>query len=83
MPTSWAWHHWRGSLEYDSNKKTFNIDVPELSWVLEAPNRVPWGIIALKNASTYEMAHNNNKILTMKAALLSLPPSFCTSGKKC
>ena len=52
-----AWHHWRGALEYDSNKKTFNIDVPEFSWVLEAPNRVPWGIVALKNASTYEMAH--------------------------
>ena len=52
-----AWHHWRCALEYDSNKKTFSIDVPAFSWFLDAPNRVPWGVIALKNASTYEMAH--------------------------
>lgn len=52
-----AWHHWRCALEYDSNKKTFSIDVPKFSWPLNAPNRVPWGVIALKNASTYEMAH--------------------------
>jgi hypothetical protein len=52
-----AWHHWRCAVEYDSNKKTFSIDVPSFSWFLDAPNRVPWGVIALKNASTYEMAH--------------------------
>ncbi|MBO5596519.1 MAG: hypothetical protein J5917_07090 [Bacteroidales bacterium] len=52
-----AWHHWRCAAEYDSNKKTFKIDIPEVQWTLKAPSRVPWGVIALKNTSTYEMSH--------------------------
>ena len=52
-----SWYHWRAAREFDSNKKTYKTDFPEVSWSLAAPNRVPWGIIQLKNASTYEMAH--------------------------
>ena len=54
-----SWYHWRGLNPSDSNKRTYSISVPQLSWDLSAPNRVPWGVIALKNASTYEMARVN------------------------
>ena len=52
-----SWFHWRGTRQFDSNKKTYSIDIPQFSWTLGAPNRVPWGVVALKNSSTYEMAH--------------------------
>ena len=54
-----SWYHWRGLNPSDSNKRTYPISIPQVSWTLGAPNRVPWGVIALKNASTYEMAHVN------------------------
>jgi len=63
-----TWYHWRCAIEYNENKRTYKTDFPEVSWKLDAPNRVPWGIIALKNSSTYEMAHvtvydsNNRKV---------------------
>ena len=52
-----SWYHWRGSAEFDGNKKDYDIDLPEISWVLKTPDRTPWGFIRLRNASTYEMAH--------------------------
>lgn len=52
-----TWYHWRAAAEFDGNKRTYKTTFPEISWPLVAPNRVPWGIVALKNASTYEMAH--------------------------
>lgn len=63
-----SWYHWRLAQEYDSNKKTYTKHMPKASWKLAAPNRVSWGVIALKNASTYEMAHvtvydKNNKVV--------------------
>jgi len=63
-----TWYHWRAAKQYDDNKRTYKTDFPEVSWAVDAPNRVPWGIIALKNSSTYEMAHvtvydsNNKKV---------------------
>lgn len=52
-----AWHHWRATAEFDSNKKDFDINLPEISWDLKAPDRTPWGFIRLRNASGSEMAH--------------------------
>ncbi|MBQ9659851.1 MAG: hypothetical protein IJV37_01115 [Bacteroidales bacterium] len=52
-----TWYHWRGSAEFDSNKKDYDIELPEFSWELKAPDRTPWGFINLRNASNYEMAH--------------------------
>ena len=63
-----SWYHWRLAAEFNSNKKTYRKDFPKLSWDIAAPNRVPWGVIAIKNATTYEMAHvtiydsNNKKV---------------------
>ena len=52
-----SWYHWRGSAEFDGNKKDYDIDLPEISWNLKSPDRTPWGFIRLRNASNYEMAH--------------------------
>ena len=52
-----TWYHWRGSVEYDSNKATHTVNVPEKAWTLSNPNRTPWGFIRLRNASSNEMAH--------------------------
>ena len=63
-----SWYHWRAASEYDSNKKTYKKDLPAVEWTVGAPSRVAWGIIALKNASNYEMSHvtvydQNNKVV--------------------
>jgi hypothetical protein len=63
-----SWYHWRAASEYDSNKKTYKKDLPAVEWTVGAPSRVSWGIIALKNASNYEMSHvmvydQNNKVV--------------------
>lgn len=52
-----SWYHWRASVSYDSNKKTYGISVPSQYWILEHPNRIPWGFIKLRNASSEEMAN--------------------------
>ena len=52
-----SWYHWRGSVEYDSNRKDYDIDFSEFSWEIKAPNRIPWGFINLRNASSNEMSH--------------------------
>ena len=52
-----TWYHWRGSVEYDSNKATHTVNVPEKAWTLSNPDRTPWGFIRLRNASSNEMAH--------------------------
>ena len=52
-----SWYHWRGAVEYDSNRKNHGVKVPELAWTLERPDRTPWGFIRLRNATSNEMAH--------------------------
>ena len=54
-----SWYHWRGAAEYDSNRKDYDdvkFDTGD-GYLLPQLDRTPWGIIALKNASSYEMAH--------------------------
>ena len=52
-----TWYHWRGSHEFDSNLANHEVNVPEYSWVLDRPDRTPWGFVRLRNASSNEMAH--------------------------
>lgn len=52
-----TWYHWRGALEYDSNRKEHSVSIPDHTWALERPNRTPWGFIRLRNAANNEMAH--------------------------
>lgn len=52
-----TWYHWRGSVEYDSNRKDHSVTVPAQEWTLERPERAPWGFIRLRNATDNEMAH--------------------------
>ena len=52
-----TWYHWRGSLEYDSNRKDHLVRVPDFEWTLQNPDRTPWGFIRLRNAASHEMAH--------------------------
>ncbi|MBO7547299.1 MAG: hypothetical protein J6Y27_03810 [Bacteroidales bacterium] len=52
-----SWYHWRGAVEYDSNRKWHNVPIPELQWLLDRPDRTPWGFIRLRNATSNEMAH--------------------------
>ena len=52
-----SWYHWRWSVEYDSNKQDYDVDLPQISFDLKAPDRTPWGFIRLRNASSSEMAH--------------------------
>ena len=54
-----SWYHWRGSAEFDSNRKDYydaKFNTGD-GFLLLQPNRVPWGVIALKNAMSTEMAH--------------------------
>ncbi|MBQ6965024.1 MAG: hypothetical protein IJP82_04970 [Bacteroidaceae bacterium] len=64
-PVYASWYHWRGAVEYNSNKKTYNGYNPGNSvlnaaldgWfthteTLPAPDRTPWGVVALKNAAS-------------------------------
>ena len=52
-----TWYHWRGSVEYDSNRKDHKVNIPSKSWTLERPDRTPWGFVRLRNAASNEMAH--------------------------
>lgn len=52
-----SWRHWRGTATFDSNKKDYDVIVPERSWEIGHPDRTPWGYIKLRNASDKEMAH--------------------------
>lgn len=52
-----TWRHWRGTLYFNSNKKEYDVIVPEQSWELGYPDRTPWGFIKLRNATDKEMAH--------------------------
>lgn len=57
-PVFASWYHWRGAVEYDGNKRTYNGYIgAEDGWfthneALPAPDRTPWGIVALKNAAS-------------------------------
>ena len=57
-PVFASWYHWRGAVEYDSNKNTYNgYTGSEDGWYrhtekLPAPDRTPWGVLALKNAAS-------------------------------
>lgn len=46
-----SWYHWRGAVEYDSNRADYATNDFSYTMELQAPNRQPWGIIALKNAA--------------------------------
>ena len=65
-----SWYHWRGALEYDSNKRTYDCYHKEGDsgpWatkdpfchgeLLPAPNRTSWGILKIKNAANNTMAN--------------------------
>ena len=53
-----SWYHWRAALEYDNNRKDYSVSFnTDKDFQLPQPDRTPWGIIALKNAANYEMAH--------------------------
>ena len=52
-----TWYHWRGSVEYDSNRKDHSVNIATCDWALERPDRTPWGFIRLRNAADNEMAH--------------------------
>lgn len=53
-----SWYHWRGTSEFDSNRKDYKVSFNSGDkFLLPCPDRTPWGVIALKNASTREMAH--------------------------
>ena len=52
-----TWYHWRGSVEYDSNRVDHSLTVPTQEWTLGRPERTPWGFIRLRNATDNEMAH--------------------------
>ena len=61
-PTFASWYHWRGAVEYDSNKKTYNGYEENGGWFyhiqeLPAPDRTPWGILALRNAANNTVAN--------------------------
>ena len=53
-----SWYHWRATAEFNSNKELYNGYVGNVSgWFefcekLPAPNRTPFGIVALKNAAS-------------------------------
>ncbi|MBR0045566.1 MAG: hypothetical protein IJP75_01570 [Bacteroidaceae bacterium] len=64
-PVYASWYHWRGAVEYDGNKKTYNgynpgnnvLNAALDGWfthteTLPAPDRTPWGVVALKNAAS-------------------------------
>ena len=57
-PVFASWYHWRGAIQYDSNKKTYNGYIGNTDgWFthsekLPNPDRTPWGVIALKNAAS-------------------------------
>ena len=52
-----SWYHWRSTSEFDSNRSDYDDAKFDKTFDLPRPDRTPWGIIALKNASSYEMAH--------------------------
>ena len=53
-----SWYHWRSAVEYDSNRRNYDIDVPEKVFKLASPDRSTWGLISLKNAAPkYQMAN--------------------------
>ncbi len=52
-----TWYHWRGALEYDSNRKDHSVNIATCDWALDRPDRTPWGFIRLRNAADNEMAH--------------------------
>ena len=65
-PVFASWYHWRGAVQYDSNKKTYNGYIASpFGWFnhtdkLPNPDRTPWGVIALKNAaSSYTIGNIN------------------------
>lgn len=54
-----SWYHWRWTVPFDGNRRDYDdakFDTGE-GFLLVQPNRTPWGIVALKNAMSTEMAH--------------------------
>lgn len=53
-----SWHHWRATDEFDSNRADYDVSFDTGDgFLIPQPDRTPWGFIALKNATSYEMAH--------------------------
>lgn len=46
-----SWYHWRGAVEYDSNRKDYELGWYSYSMDLKAPNRTTWGLVSLTNAA--------------------------------
>ena len=46
-----SWYHWRGAVQYDSNRANYSTSEFSYTMNLKSPNRQTWGIIAIKNAS--------------------------------
>ena len=57
-PVFASWYHWRWTAEFDGNKRTYNGYVGSAdgwfshSEAIPAPDRTPWGVVALKNAAS-------------------------------
>ena len=53
-----SWYHWRATAQFDGNKSTYNgYQGNKDGWYfnieqLPAPDRTPWGVVALKNAAS-------------------------------
>lgn len=62
-PVYASWYHWRAAVEYDSNKETYNGYIKSSDgWFthtedIPAPDRTPWGVVALKNAANITVAN--------------------------
>lgn len=48
IPRYASWFHWRATIEYDSNKQTYDKPGDTRVIPLPAPDRDPWGIISIQ-----------------------------------
>ena len=53
-----SWYHWRWTKEFSDNRVDYEVKFDTGDGdLLDAPERRPWGIVALKNAANNEMSH--------------------------
>ncbi len=72
-----SWYHWRSTSEFDGNRADYEVSFDTGDgFLLPMPNRVPWGFIALKNATKYEMAHVKIVSKTSGETSMTVPGSF-------
>lgn len=59
-----SWYHWRATAQFDGNKRTYNgYQEGTDGWYthiekIPAPDRTPWGVVALKNAASSSTVGN-------------------------